>query len=166
MENVIGKLEKKFPKSEIIISDGKIFLKNPANSEVEFVGYTSENSSGIEVGKNPLYKSSSWVNVSYSGIKSFHSFGKIFRRRKMTGTECGKYHARIVLRELRGNPQEKFNQKIRANRNETVIKNILDTGNHRGEILGKTDLEIHRKKRCKQILLSMKKYEEKIIPIK
>lgn len=146
MEKVVRKLEKKFPNSEIIIREGKIFLRNPATGNEDFVGNSTGSISGISLNKNPLYKSSSWVNVSNTGIPSFSSFGKISRRRKLTGTELGKLHAMIVIAGEKENPVEKFNQKIHANLNETKVRNILDTGNYRGEILGKTDMEIYQAK--------------------
>jgi len=167
MEKVVRKLEKKFPKSEIIIREGKIFLKNPATGEEDFVGNTSGNISGISLEKNPLYKSTSWVNVSNAGIPSFSGFGKIFRRKRMTGSEMGNYHVRIILRYYEEKRIEKFNEKIHANLNETKVKNILDTGNYRGEFLNRTDYEIWRTKRAKQIAhFLLHKDEENLIKFK
>ena len=163
-QNVVLKLEKKYPNSEIIIRQGEIFIKNPATGFIEFYGKMTRNSSEI-LQKNPLFKSSSWVNVANPGIENFSSFGKIPGKEVWSAERLGRFLGNKIVEYFKSLENSRENDKMRDNKNTTFARNINDTGNFRGEILGKTDTEIHRKEECGRIIISMKNYEEKIIPI-
>lgn len=163
MENIILKLEKKFPNSEIRIRKNKIFIYNSTTGIEEYFGEFSENFREIELQKSPLFKSQSWANVFNPGIAGFSGFGRREKKDNSKGLEIlAKYFIRRAKTES-AKRAGKFDQKnsenrMRKRREITKQRNIEDTGNSRGEIGGSS-----KKRRLLEILRNMKLEKEKII---